>query len=211
MTTLVETPVAVAVAVVAVVVATGGAALPVVLAAGVAGGAINVGVTAAAKLATGQQVSLSDLGHSFLQGFIVGAATAGLGEAIAGGRGAAEVGSDIASRGGALPVELGKQSSGALLSELAGQGTDVGDVAAEQVFRTSAGKIARPDLFVDNGPLRGIYEAKGGYASGARLIEQARNYAQLGRDLGSPVYYRLYGGASGPFLDELENLGIIVL
>ncbi|TMI21939.1 hypothetical protein E6H31_03355 [Candidatus Bathyarchaeota archaeon] len=36
-------------------------------------------------------------------------------------------------------------------------------------------------------------------------------YAQLGRDLGAPVYYRLYGGASGPFLDELENLGIIVL
>jgi RHS repeat-associated protein len=83
----------VAVAVVAVVVATGGAALPVVLAAGVAGGAINVGVTVGSKLATGQQVSLSDVGHSFLQGFIVGAATAG----IAGGISALRAGGEAAN------------------------------------------------------------------------------------------------------------------
>jgi len=93
----------VAVAVVAVVVATGGAALPVVLAAGVAGGAINVGITAGTKLATGQSITASDLGHSFLQGFIVGAATAGIAGGIsalrAGGE-AADLAEFSAARGG---------------------------------------------------------------------------------------------------------------
>jgi len=117
-----------------------------------------------------------------------------------------------ATRGGALPVELGNLGEGGAVSQLV---NDFGVQPEEIALRESlplGERTVRPDIVVEDSAsgFRGILESKWGYLrwGDSRVVQQAQDYAQLALNKGLPLYYKLYAGADPRFLALLVRLGV---
>ncbi len=116
--------------------------------------------------------------------------------------------------GGARPVELGKQASGAGIGYLTNlEGVELDEISAEETFGSPVtGSNLRPDLNVrENGQIREFVETKGGYVSGARAESQALNYYNLARTYNARLTYVFLTEPSGPFLDFLGPLDVNIV